>query len=49
MSINTSKCNRNDLDRQINHTLEGKILCENEVKVICEKVYDSNKRQKKFL
>ncbi len=49
MSINTSKCNRNELDRQINHTLECKILSENEVKVLCEKVDYYNIRQKKFL
>ena len=42
MSINTCMDTRNDLDRQITHTLECKILSENEVKLLCEKVFDSN-------
>ena len=34
----TSKLDRLDLDNQISRLLDGEILSENEVKMVCEKV-----------
>jgi hypothetical protein len=38
MSIPSTKTDRLDVDRQITQILDGKILAENEIKSLCEKV-----------
>jgi hypothetical protein len=38
MSMQTSKSDRFDLDKQIGFVMEGKFLPENEIKMVCEKV-----------